>query len=410
MTMDSTATWMHIQKLVEETQTMLVGLLSTAKMVDNGTERTGNHQHGSCASESATPLHLAAAIEEGGHVKMRNLLAEGMDVNACDCNGRTALHIVLSTGKGSTIVKSRLLLEYGADPNDQDDEGITPLSALIQRHNELEFETLLALLLRHGANPNIHRLDPEHNTLLHYAVCKGNIRLVTILIRSGANVNRRNKKGQTPLHLAVGNYGVGLFIITALLEEGRADPFVTDNDGITPLMVICALHSYLPNHINLLLDYVPAPATLYINARDKAGCSGLMHASKKWHGAKRVLFLLEKGANPIQRESDGSNALINLVKNVFSNETLDAIGKLIHAGVHLNDSDNSGKTALHYAAIGKATHAKVLSLLLAYGADPSIRDYAGQVPIVYACLQNDPSNVYILLHAMVGQGSVPLGN
>jgi ankyrin repeat protein len=130
-----------------------------------------------------------------------------------------------------------------------------------------------------------------------------------------------------------------------LLEAGGADPCVADETGMTPLMMIlCSLkHSFLERIDVLLLDYVAPPKTLYSNVHDKAGWSALMHASKNMYGATKALHLLELGADPFQRDTNGSTVLMDVVKNSYSDVALEVVGKLLReAGVDPNVSDRWG--------------------------------------------------------------------
>jgi hypothetical protein len=68
-----------------------------------------------------TPLHQAAF---SGHVQeVRQLLAQGANVHARNCFGRTPLHDAVESLSLDTVTT---LLSYGADPNVVDDDGMTP--------------------------------------------------------------------------------------------------------------------------------------------------------------------------------------------------------------------------------------------------------------------------------------------
>ncbi|MDG7057357.1 MAG: ankyrin repeat domain-containing protein [Wolbachia endosymbiont of Penenirmus auritus] len=59
-----------------------------------------------------------------------------------------------------------------------------------------------------------------------------------LLLKAGANPNKQDSRGRTPLH-----YATGLNCI-ALLLEGKADPSIRDNRGRTPLQVAIDNHHY----------------------------------------------------------------------------------------------------------------------------------------------------------------------
>ena len=87
-------------------------------------------QHGAdieaANSYGRTALQIHAGVNQTGKVK--KLLALGADVHAKDCYGNTALH---SAGHRFDTVK--LLIEHGADPLAENDQGETPLLRLLSR-------------------------------------------------------------------------------------------------------------------------------------------------------------------------------------------------------------------------------------------------------------------------------------
>ncbi|KAJ1648788.1 hypothetical protein IWQ61_009916 [Dispira simplex] len=81
-------------------------------------------------------------------------------------------------------------------------------------------------------SPNV--CDESQRTALHIAASKGNVAMILMLIRAGADVNARDVLGNTPLHIAVvSNY---INCVLALLQAG-AD--ITASNGsrnpVTPL-------------------------------------------------------------------------------------------------------------------------------------------------------------------------------
>ena len=66
---------------------------------------------------------------------------------------------------------------------------------------------------------------------LHEAARKGNVEIVKMLLKEGADVNARDKYGRTALYVAAWRGHVE--IVKMLLKEG-ADVNAADNDGNTP--------------------------------------------------------------------------------------------------------------------------------------------------------------------------------
>jgi hypothetical protein len=87
---------------------------------------------------------------------------------------------------------------------------------------------------------DIEAKDPGAGaTALHYAVMKGEMPLVGLLVQRGADVNSRTKSGTTPLHTAVlyGRYE----IVEYLLDKG-SDIDAKSASGATPLSIADAAH------------------------------------------------------------------------------------------------------------------------------------------------------------------------
>ncbi len=86
----------------------------------------------------------------------------------------------------------------------------------------------IAELIRSHAEVNLQ--DRKGNTPLHYATVSR--KMTELLILGGAAVNLTNSDGETPLHLA--SFGSEIGSVALLLSNG-ADPNIADKDGNTPL-------------------------------------------------------------------------------------------------------------------------------------------------------------------------------
>lgn len=64
------------------------------------------------------------------------------------------------------------------------------------------YRDVVVALLRRGADPDVR--DEEGNTVLHWAASRGHGWVVDLLVRYGADLYAKNKRGRTPLDVAVG--------------------------------------------------------------------------------------------------------------------------------------------------------------------------------------------------------------
>ena len=76
--------------------------------------------------------------------------------------------------------------------------------------------------------------DKKGNTYLHLAICNANTDLINTIIKKGADINAQNMNGDTPLHIA---YTINNQNIHSILLDNGADAQITNNKGLTPLNV-----------------------------------------------------------------------------------------------------------------------------------------------------------------------------
>uniref|UniRef100_A0A8C0FKL1 Ankyrin repeat domain-containing protein 26 n=1 Tax=Bubo bubo TaxID=30461 RepID=A0A8C0FKL1_BUBBB len=109
-------------------------------------------------------------------------------------------------------------------------------------------EKCVAILLEHGADPNL--ADADGNTALHLAVLSANTAIAGLLLEHNASIDAQNKEGYTPLLLAVSEHHEE--IVEFLLKKG-ADVHARDQCERTPLMTAASGGEL--NLIKVLLRY-----------------------------------------------------------------------------------------------------------------------------------------------------------
>lgn len=143
----------------------------------------------------------------------------------------TLLHYAASCG---LVRLASILLERGANPDTLDDEGQWPLRAAIERgHSEV-----VRLLLKHRAHPTRPSLSQRYqgerriicDTALTVASMHASLEVVRLLVEAGADLNREDVDGWTPLHAAV--YGDRVEVVQYLLDN-RADTTISMRYGCT---------------------------------------------------------------------------------------------------------------------------------------------------------------------------------
>jgi ankyrin repeat protein len=230
--------------------------------------------------------------------------------------------------KGCTDL-ARKLLNKGASLDARDRLGAKPLARAAVA-GEVEMVTLF---LDKGAAVDAQNLDGS--SALYQAAENGRLPVVQLLIERGANVSLAGRSGITPLSAAA--YMGSVPIVELLMQKG-ADPKTVDTTGKTA--IVYAAGRGFPAVVRLLLDH-----SVDVNARYGNDLTALMWAAG---------------------HSDEAG-----VRDVVEVMTL-----LLDKGAHIDDADNRGRTALMIAA--ELNHAAAVDLLIARGADKSLKDKEGK--------------------------------
>mgnify|MGYP003585218291 FL=1 len=169
------------------------------------------------------------AAESGDLAQLQVLLATGVDINATNRQGRTAITLASLKQHYDCV---EYLITSGADINKQDQTCFNPF-LLACLNNDLR---LLRIVLK--AHPDLNCLSRFGGVGLTPACEKGHIDIVReLLLHTGINVNHTNFVGWTPLLEAIilNDGGSTQQEIVRLLLEHGANPHMTDKYGKTPL-------------------------------------------------------------------------------------------------------------------------------------------------------------------------------
>ena len=137
----------------------------------------------------STPLFHASLFDKLDVAEC--LIAHGAKVNARIDDGRTPLFFSVSGDHPDT---AKLLLAHGADVNAANRNGETPLYMAVLESNRLLLQHLAAA----GKGTVLSGDAVSHNE----AATAANWEIVNLLLAAGANVNAKNKNGETPLDAA----------------------------------------------------------------------------------------------------------------------------------------------------------------------------------------------------------------
>ncbi len=364
------------------------------------------------AAGAASPL--VEAVKTGDLAAARALMAKGVDVNAPEADGTTALHWAVQRNDVDLVSR---LLKAGAQVNVKNVFGSTPMFEAAVTGNAVLVERLLAaggdvespnadgqtalmvaartgqadavrLLLKKGAA--VDATERWHGqSALMWAVAQGHVDVVRELIAKGADVNRRSTVnnwqrqvtgepravyrpagGLTPLLFAAREGCVEC--VEALVTAG-AGIDVADPEGITPLnLAVLNMHfdtaaalvrrGANPNKWDLW-GRAPLYSAVDVNTLPRGGRPD-MPALDKTTGGQVIGMLLEAGANPNQQLK-----LPPPFRNVGNDRGLDRML-------------TTGSTPLLRAA--KALDTAAVRMLVSRGADVSLANSRGVTPTMAA--------------------------
>ena len=217
--------------------------------------------------KSVSPLHWAC--QHGNAELVSVLLDFQSEVNMQQTlSGATPLHYVLKCRIRPRMEKWKVLLEKGADASIRDEQGISafaeaciyadteaiklmldhgvntntddiPLLLAVRSTREATRKASVAMLVRYGAD--VDRQNRHGESPLTEAVNMGRSELVEVMAPLSRRVNARCRKGRTMLMQAVKNCQID--IVVCLLQNG-ANPEIADRKGSTALMRACQLGQF----------------------------------------------------------------------------------------------------------------------------------------------------------------------
>eukprot|EP00854_Cymbomonas_tetramitiformis_P004787 gene4787-5854_t len=139
---------------------------------------------------------ICQAAADGDLDQLRRLVHTGLDVNCCDYDSRTALHLAASNGHLPCV---QYLLELKAiDVNPEDRKGGTPLEDAV-RHDHKEVQKLL------GDKGGTFGSNTDVAAQLCEAAAKNDLDSLKTMYNSNVNLNITDYDNRSAIHLAASN-------------------------------------------------------------------------------------------------------------------------------------------------------------------------------------------------------------
>ncbi len=209
------------------------------------------------------------------------------------------------------------------------------------------FEELEALI-RAGMNPNIR--DKEGNTLLHHAArLPARVPQYLISDEGVADPNLQNKNGETPLLVAV---KAGNKRIVDEFLMNNASPTIADKEGNTPLLWAVSVGdlAIVESLVKPMMRYRPLRGTkIYTpTQRTREGLTAL-HLAVEAGRVAILKILINEFADVNERDSQGQTAIMRLVQQAPTDNTIQTLELLLQHNASLSARDDEGLTAFQYA-------------------------------------------------------------
>ena len=359
------------------------------------------------SNNGSTALHFST---EEASIKW--LLTQGIDVNAVDGSGKTALMTAARSGSDRVV---GLLLSHKADPKLRDNSGKTALHHAAEQGSVPVAQKLLKeeislleyidnkqrsvlhiaiqgkkldfarmLLQQQQPHVDIDLQDEDGNSPLLSAVSAGSKMqdFVQLLMEAAPNTELRNKVGQTALLVAVGDGNENLWKMLLDMPKGSK---INAGGGVYPTALHVAAKEGDKDTVEHLVNRganVNADGGLFHTALQAAAVDGYDNI---------VEYLLEQGADASLTGGLFGNALSAAVYS----GTFDIVSKLHDQGAPIDIQDAQGRTALHLAA-WRGSWA-MIERLKSKGSDLSIQDHQGRTLLHHAAMGGNPELVARLL-------------
>ncbi|XXG97047.1 hypothetical protein Hte_003341 [Hypoxylon texense] len=293
------------------------------------------------------------AVRGKKHKAVEMFIKAGADFGGGEKGDDAPLLVAANVGSRECV---RVLLKYGADPNIGSATG-TPLYKAVMN----SYEDVVWLLLNNRRKPDMSVTPPRQAMLLIRAVCTGNTKLVSMLIKHGAGVDAIDPNGdfyKTPLSRACKEGHLG---IVELLLKNKAGINYSGGGSNAPLFA--ALYGDQVEVAKYLLRY--------------------KNVDVKW------------------KKSDGMGCLH------AAYDLPDIIVELLKRGVPIDDYMKNYGTTLHMAA--RMNRPKSIEALVRNDPKPDLEclyrdgvrsgNEVGCTPLLLACLHLAPECVRLLLLA-----------
>lgn len=366
---------------------------------------------------------LVSAIRGKNHKLVEQLLHRGVSPNL-GFNMHPLKEAVLSHDEESL----RLLLLFGADPNESNRDSITPLFVCVER----SFLTGATMLVKYGADPNLVA-GPEMESPLAVAVMGNMVAFTYLFLSHNGDANHMTASGSPILISAIKKKTPKKFI-DMLLEYG-AKPNTKTREGHTALFdainlgradIVISLLEHkadpnLPGPKHMLwpaVHHSQCLQVLFQHGADHKKAPGIMELAVSINSMESVRIILKAGVSPDVKKDGVYTPLCTSIRDdraemfklliankadpnlpaseypafkCVTHDRVHFLAPLVAAGANLNSPKGIIEEAVNF------NNVEALNWLLDQGVNPNDRSPKGHSALTTAIRENRPELVELLL-------------
>jgi ankyrin repeat protein len=321
------------------------------------------------APRKHTTLYTAACF---GFVKLAEaLLKRGADVNRGSIGEHDRTPYMYAAQEGRLAMLD-LLQQYGADVNAVATDGCTALTTASSCGQALAIK----VLVRHGADVNIHTGARDRAPPLMSAVVCGHIGAARALLEAGLHPGC-SAEFQMDTALSKLEDSAAVEILRLLLQHLQLDVKAVRSEDLSYGTLIFAAAAL--NKLKAAQLLVSAGADLHTKAADG---ETVLHFAAQYDAVRTLRwFVATHKLNPCEATAGGSLPL-HYACYMGSTAAAEYLLSLPQAVAMLTSQDSEGYTALHVAAENE--HDDIVKLLLRKGAVVDARSQTGVTPLMRA--------------------------
>lgn len=335
-------------------------------------------------------------------------IVKHLDINHINQNLENFLHIIVPLNRIESV---KWLVQKGVNSDEADANGVTPLMLACQYGF---IDSVMELL---KTTKDIDKKDHDDFSAIEYAVINGRYNIYKKMRPLIKDINRKNKKGQSLLHLAIKANSSQIVDDLYEDEEFKFSKEIlfykntySNKEILNSILSKFDSLNHLDSHGRSILFYVVTNGVesedifnslvssgLNMNHLDKYGNNILFHLIYYIIGRK---IQIERNS-----EDDKKEELINLIELIpvlvesgictdisnnddetiltvsAKNNCIDILETLFENDVDIDIQNRKQETALNTVILKSQQFMNVIQLLLDYGANPNIKDINGKNPI-----------------------------